>query len=227
MFYLDSVGEPLQQGEVRTIRSRSGSQLAAIRCLDIVIAVAALLFLAPLLLAVAATIFLTDRGKPIFSHQRIGLNGRPFGCLKFRTMVVDAQPRLEALLATDPDARAEWARDQKLRKDPRVTALGRFYRKSSIDELPQLFNVLKGEMSIVGPRPIVHAERLRYGRYFADYCAVLPGITGVWQINGRNDVSYRRRIACDVLYARSRSFRFNVAIIAMTIPSVLMRDGSY
>lgn len=226
MIYLDSVGERTSRAVVRSKRQRSSAELA-IRSLDILIAAVALVALGPFLLMVAVSIYLTDRGSPIFAHQRVGRGGRPFGCLKFRTMVVDSQQRLEALLARDPLARAEWDRDQKLRNDPRVTALGRFYRKASIDELPQLINVLRGEMSIVGPRPIVNAERARYGRHFASYCSVTPGITGIWQVCGRNDVSYRRRVACDVLYARSRSLRLNIAIIAMTIPAVLKSAGSY
>ncbi len=208
-------------------QSHPSSRDLAIRTLDILVAIAALVVLGPLLVCVAASIFLVDGGPPLFAHQRLGKGGKRFGCLKFRTMVVDSQQRLEALLARDPVARAEWDRDQKLRNDPRVTWLGRFYRKASIDELPQLINVLRGEMSIVGPRPIVQAERARYGRHFAAYCAVNPGITGIWQVCGRNDVSYRRRIACDVLYSRSRSLPLNIRIIAMTIPAVLKSEGSY
>jgi len=226
MHYLDTVAEtpPRTQSRTRTQRS---SRDTAIRALDLFIAIVALIFLGPLLIFVAASIFLADGASPIFAHQRLGRGGMRFGCLKFRTMVVDSQQRLEALLARDPVARAEWDRDQKLRNDPRVTRLGRFYRKASIDELPQLINVLRGEMSIVGPRPIVQAERARYGRHFSAYSSVNPGITGIWQVCGRNDVSYRRRVACDVLYARSRSLPLNVRIIAMTIPAVLKSEGSY
>ncbi len=226
MSYMDSVVERSPRTEIYPRTERSSKDFA-IRALDLIIAISALMALGPFLLIVAGSIWITDGGSPIFAHQRLGRGGRRFGCLKFRTMVVDSQQRLEALLAKDPAARAEWDRDQKLRNDPRVTPLGRFYRKASIDELPQLINVLRGEMSIVGPRPIVHAERLRYGRYFSAYCAVTPGITGIWQICGRNDVSYRRRVACDVLYARSRSLALNVRIIAMTVPAVLKSEGSY
>ena len=226
MLYLDSVGERTPKAEAHPGQHLSVPDLG-IRALDILIAVCGLLVLGPLLVLVAGSIYLTDRGSPVFAHQRLGKGGRSFGCLKFRTMVMDSQHKLDALLASDPNARAEWERDHKLRNDPRVTRLGRFYRKSSIDELPQLVNVLRGEMSIVGPRPIVNAERARYGRHFASYCSVTPGITGIWQVCGRNDVSYRRRIACDVLYARSRSLRRNIGIIAMTIPAVLKSQGSY
>jgi exopolysaccharide production protein ExoY len=226
MLYLDSVGARSSHAEVIPEQYRYSMDFA-IRALDILIAVCALVVLGPFLVLVAVSIFLMDGGSPIFAHQRVGRGGRAFGCLKFRTMVMGSQQKLDELLARDPVALAEWERDHKLRNDPRVTALGRFYRKASIDELPQLINVLRGEMSIVGPRPIVSAERARYGRYFAVYCSVTPGITGIWQVCGRNDVSYRRRIACDVLYARSRSFRRNISIIAMTVPAVLKSEGSY
>lgn len=226
MLYLDSVGARSSHAETAPDHYRYSSDFA-IRALDILIAICALVVLGPFLVLVAVSICLMDGGSPIFAHQRVGRGGRAFGCLKFRTMVMGSQQKLDELLARDPVALAEWERDHKLRNDPRVTALGRFYRKASIDELPQLINVLRGEMSIVGPRPIVNAERARYGRYFSVYCSVTPGITGIWQVCGRNDVSYRRRIACDVLYARSRSFRRNIGIIAMTVPAVLKSEGSY
>ena len=197
------------------------------RFLDIVIALAVLLFIAPLMLVIAGLIKLQDGGPALFRQSRIGQGGEAFYCLKFRTMVTDAEVRLNALLARDPEARREWEQDHKLRKDPRITALGAFLRKSSLDELPQLFNVLKGEMSLVGPRPIVTAEIPRYGRWFAYYCAVRPGVTGLWQVNGRNNVSYRRRVALDVLYARTVGVRRYVQIMAATVPAVLLRSGSY
>jgi lipopolysaccharide/colanic/teichoic acid biosynthesis glycosyltransferase len=200
---------------------------AAIRALDVVLATIALLILAPLMLLIAAIIYVLDPGPIIFAHQRIGLGGVAFPCLKFRTMVVDADARLRNLLESSAEAREEWERDHKLRDDPRVIGIGRFLRKLSLDELPQLINVLRGEMSLVGPRPIVVGEIIRYGRYFQHYCAVRPGITGLWQVGGRNDVSYRRRVAYDVTYSRLRSCAMNVRIIAFTVPSVLLQRGSY
>ncbi|KQY35995.1 hypothetical protein ASD38_02465 [Caulobacter sp. Root487D2Y] len=197
------------------------------RCLDIAVALLALIFIVPLLATIAVAIKLADGGPVLFSHRRIGRDGQPFGCLKFRSMVVDAEERLARLLAVDELARQEWLKDHKLRDDPRVTPLGSFLRRSSLDELPQLFNVLRGEMSIVGPRPIVQAEVARYGRRFASYCAVRPGITGLWQVSGRNDVSYRRRVACDVVYARRKSLGRDVFIIVWTVPAVLKGQGSY
>ena len=199
----------------------------ASRVLDVTLAVTALIILAPLMAIVAAVIYILDPGPVIFAHQRIGHGGRSFPCLKFRSMVVDADARLRNLLETSAEARAEWERDHKLRDDPRVIGIGRFLRKTSLDELPQLWNVVRGDMSLVGPRPIVVGEISRYGRYFEHYCAVRPGITGLWQVGGRNDVSYRRRVAYDVTYSRARSCAMNVKIIAYTVPSVLFQRGSY
>lgn len=197
------------------------------RALDVTIALVALIFFLPLMLVIAALVYVTDPGPIFFAHRRIGKGGRHFRCLKFRSMAVNAEALLSDLLANDPVARAEWARDHKLKDDPRITAIGAFLRKSSLDELPQIFNVLCGDMALVGPRPIVDAEALRYGRYFAHYCSVRPGITGLWQVSGRNNVSYRRRVAFDVAYSRSRSTLFDVKILAMTVPSVVMARGSY
>ncbi len=186
-----------------------------------------IVLLSPLLLVLAAWVRLTDGGPAIFAHRRLGLGGRPFYCLKFRSMAVDADVRLKRLLEEDAEARAEWAKDQKLRNDPRVTAIGEVLRKSSLDELPQLFNVLRGEMNLVGPRPIVTGEIERYGRYFRAYASVRPGITGLWQISGRNDVSYRRRVALDTVYSRRRSLAFDIGVLFRTVPVVLLRRGSY
>jgi Undecaprenyl-phosphate galactose phosphotransferase WbaP len=195
--------------------------------MNLVIALVALVFLAPVMLGVALAIFAQDGGPIVFAHRRIGRDGRYFYCLKFRSMATDAEKRLADLLANDPVARAEWDKDHKLRNDPRVTKLGAFLRKTSLDELPQLFNVLKGEMSLVGPRPIVDAEVAKYGRRFANYCAVKPGITGLWQVSGRNDTTYRARVAMDCIYARERNVLMDGLIIAATVPAVLMRKGSY
>jgi exopolysaccharide production protein ExoY len=200
---------------------------ALIRACDIVISLFAIVALLPLLALVALLVFLTNPGPIIFAHLRIGRGGTSFPCFKFRSMVTDADARLAAILASDPVSLREWQTDHKLRNDPRITSIGKFLRKSSVDELPQLFNVLRGEMSIVGPRPIVQGEVPRYGRYYTDYCKLRPGITGLWQISGRNDVSYRRRVAYDVVYSRSCSFKLYTQIFVMTIPSVLLAKGSY
>lgn len=197
------------------------------RLFDFIGAAVLLVLFGPLMVFIAAAVYITDPGPVFFKQDRIGRDGKLFGCLKFRTMMVDAEDRLTHLLASDPVAKRDWDRDHKLRNDPRITAIGGFLRRSSLDELPQLWNVLVGEMSLVGPRPIVTSEAQRYGKYLRHYCAVRPGITGLWQISGRNDVSYRRRVAFDVLYVRKGSLLDNLRILFMTIPSVIAAKGAY
>ena len=198
----------------------------AMRILDIVITLPLLMFFVPLCLAVAICIKATSKGPVIYRQRRIGYRGQEFYCLKFRTMRHDADARLAALLQHDLLARIQWSYDHKLRHDPRITPLGKFLRRSSIDELPQLINVLQGSMSLVGPRPIVAAEIPRYGRRFVHYTAMRPGITGLWQVSGRNDTTYRRRIALDVVFARRRSLGLYGRIMMLTVPAVLLQRGS-
>jgi len=197
------------------------------RAMDVIIALLMLIFLAPLIVIVAAAVFVVDPGPVLFAHSRLGYGGKTFKCLKFRSMVLNAEERLLHLLMTDPAAQQEWERGHKLKVDPRVTRIGAFLRRTSLDELPQLFNVLRGEMSLVGPRPIVAAEIKRYGRYFPDYCSVRPGLTGLWQISGRSDTSYRRRVALDVTYCRSRSVGMDLRILFLTGTVVVLGIGSY
>ena len=197
------------------------------RILDIVVASAALVFVAPLMLFIGIFVMLSSPGPILFRQERLGRGGRTFSCLKIRTMRSDSDAILDKLLATDPAARAEWDRDRKLRSDPRISAVGHFLRRTSLDELPQLINVLVGDMSIVGPRPIVAAEAVRYRRYITAYFAVRPGITGLWQVSGRNHTTYRRRIACDVAYVRAKSAGNDLRIMAMTVPTVLLARGAY
>ncbi|ARS26162.1 sugar transferase [Sphingomonas sp. KC8] len=197
------------------------------RVVDMMVAIAVLLAVLPVLALLCCATWLQDGANPIFVHRRIGLGGRSFPCLKIRTMVRDADARLRHLLETDPAAAAEWTRDQKLRCDPRITPFGAFLRKSSLDELPQLLNVIAGHMSLVGPRPIVQGEVARYGRYFRHYCLVRPGITGLWQVSGRNDTSYRRRVAIDTVYSRSKTVLGDLAIIGRTVPALMLSRGSY
>jgi lipopolysaccharide/colanic/teichoic acid biosynthesis glycosyltransferase len=195
--------------------------------MNVSLAALALLFFLPLMVMVALAIWCQDRGPVFFAHRRIGREGRRFSCLKFRSMAIDAEERLHEVLNDDPEAFAEWKRDHKLRRDPRVTRLGLFLRRSSLDELPQLINVLRGEMDLVGPRPIVDGEIPKYGARFKHYCAVNPGITGLWQVSGRNDASYRSRVAMDCVYARSKSVPLDLWILLATVPAVLLRKGSY
>lgn len=216
---------PRQRADYLTFDIPSQNQ-AVIRALDVTIAVAALIFFLPAM--VLLSIILAMQGGPVFfAHQRLGMNGRRFYCLKFRSMVVNAEERLARLLSEVPEARKEWFENHKLRNDPRITAFGRFLRRSSLDELPQLFNVLKGEMSIVGPRPIVEAEVPRYGHRISSYYAVRPGLTGIWQVSGRNDVGYRTRVAMDCVYARAVRPSLYIWLVLATIPAVLARRGSY
>lgn len=204
----------------------SSSRDPIVRSIDLLLSAALLLFLAPLLLIVATAIGLQDGGSPLFIQRRLGKGGCCFRVIKFRTMTIGAEQRLSALLASDPAARAAWRHRQKVTADPRVTRLGHFLRRSSIDELPQLFNVLKGDMSLVGPRPIVAAEVGHYGRHFAVYCRRRPGLSGLWQVTGRSRVGYARRLACDRLFARRRSLRLYCRILAATVPAVLLARGA-
>ena len=199
---------------------------AAKRSLDVGVAVTALFVLLPLLLLIAVLVWSGDRQAPIYRHMRLGRDGRRFGCLKFRSMVTDGEAVLAAHLAASPRARAEWAETHKLSDDPRITPIGHVLRKTSLDELPQLWNVLRGEMSLVGPRPIVPAEVARYGRAFATCFAVPPGVTGLWQVSGRSDTTYAERVALDLDYATRWSLRRDLAILLRTIPAVLAQRGS-
>lgn len=207
-------------------RPNPRNSFTAKRALDVAVASLALLFVAPLLLIVAALVRLQDGSAAIFSHTRYGQNGRTFKCYKLRSMVPDAAERLQELLERDPEAKREWELTQKLVHDPRITPLGQFIRATSIDELPQLINVLKGDMSLVGPRPISLSERSKYGENFADYCSVRPSITGLWQVSGRSNVSYPERVRMDTAYAQNRSFWGDIVIMLKTIPAVLKSDGA-
>ena len=200
-------------------------QLTAKRLFDITASIAGLLILAPVFAFVFLMIWLTDSGPAIYAHERVGRNGQLFRCLKFRTMRRDADQALAVLLQSDPEARREWDRAQKLRHDPRISPIGRFLRLSSLDELPQLFNVLAGDMSLVGPRPIILSECHRYGRYLGKYLDLTPGLTGLWQVSGKNSVSYRRRVALDVLYHQQASFRLDLMILLKTIPAIARTEG--
>lgn len=196
------------------------------RVMDILGAISIMFILSPLLLTLYLLIK-RDGGDAIYSHSRIGRNGKPFECLKFRSMVVNSKEILENLLATNPEARFEWEKDFKLKNDPRITRVGHFIRKTSLDELPQLWNVLKGEMSLVGPRPIVKEELERYKDKVDYYLMAKPGMTGLWQVSGRNDVDYETRVYFDAWYVKNWSLWNDIAILFKTINVVLKRDGAY
>lgn len=215
------------RGEAGACAVDLSGDLVAKRTFDVIFAFVLLVIVAPLMLLLCAAVRVTSPGPAIFVQPRVGRHGQLFPCLKFRTMVIDAAEQLERLLEVDPVARIEWERDQKLRNDVRVTSLGRFLRKTSLDELPQLFNILLGHMSVVGPRPIVVNEIERYGIHFTDYCAVRPGLTGLWQVGGRNDVDYAARVAYDVEYARTWCFSRDLAICWKTVPAIVLARGCY
>jgi undecaprenyl-phosphate galactose phosphotransferase len=185
-----------------------------------------LLLLSPLMLLVAWLTWRRDGAPIFFAHYRVGFDGKLFRCLKFRTMYRDAEQMLADLLRDDPQARAEWARDQKLTNDPRITPVGNFLRRTSLDELPQLFNVLRGEMNLVGPRPITVAELTRYGRVRWHYLSVRPGLTGLWQVSGRNNTTYEERVALDRRYVEQHSIWLDLRILFKTIKVVVARDGA-
>jgi undecaprenyl-phosphate galactose phosphotransferase len=168
-----------------------------------------------------------DGGPAVFAHRRVGRGCRFFGCLKFRTMVVGAEEALSEYLALHPEAAEEWKREQKLGFDPRITGMGKLLRRTSLDELPQLVNVLRGEMSLVGPRPVTKAEiDEKYGAHARLCTSVRPGLTGLWQVSGRNDISYPERVALDIRYVTSQSLVEDVRILFRTAGVVLNRSGA-
>jgi undecaprenyl-phosphate galactose phosphotransferase len=186
-----------------------------------------LLLVGSIPLVFVALLAASDGASPFYSQARVGRHGRAFRLWKFRSMTVDADLRLRRLLDADPAARQEWERERKLRHDPRITPVGRFLRRSALDELPQLWNVFKGDMSLVGPRPVVESELERYGEEADAYLLVRPGVTGLWQVAGRNDVDYARRVALDAWYVRHWSFWNDLVVLFMTIPALLTRRGAY
>ena len=196
------------------------------RVFDTVAAALMLVMLSPVLL-VLALLIRRDGGPALFAHPRIGKQGRVFNCYKFRTMVVDAEQQLEQLLQKRPELRTQWQRERKLRHDPRVSPIGRLLRRTSLDELPQLINVVRGEMSLVGPRPVVRAELQRYGDEVGYYLMVRPGMTGLWQVSGRNDVDYDTRVYLDTWYVKNWSLWHDLVILIKTVRVVLSRSGAY
>ncbi len=199
------------------------------RISDIFFSIIVLLLGLPILLALVLLVKLSSAGPIFYIQERIGKNFSKFGCIKFRTMYLEADDLLDNLLESSPEIRKEFERDFKLKKDPRITPIGRLLRRSSLDELPQFINVLKGDMSVVGPRPIVSKEMPRYGGFMKEVLAVRPGLTGLWQVSGRNNLSYKRRVQLDVIYSRERSFIVDLRIILRTFGVLLlpMDRGAY
>lgn len=196
------------------------------RVFDVLASGLGLLLLSPLFFIVSLKV-MQDGGPAFYGHERVGKRGKPFKCLKFRSMHIDSQRMLKELLENDADARAEWELDFKLKDDPRITAIGKFIRETSIDELPQLINVFRGEMSLVGPRPIITEELQRYGDFQQFYLRVSPGITGLWQVSGRSDTSYDERVGLDVWYTQNWSIVYDIAILLKTVGVVFGKKGAY
>ncbi|MBR0262231.1 MAG: undecaprenyl-phosphate galactose phosphotransferase WbaP [Selenomonadaceae bacterium] len=197
------------------------------RIFDLVMTIVGGLMISPILLAIAIAVAIENRGHVIFAHKRVGAAGKKFPCYKFQTMVPDAEEKLKKYLAENPEARREWEESFKLTNDPRVTKLGSWLRRTSLDELPQLWNVIRGEMSLVGPRPIVQAEVARYGKNIREYYMVLPGITGMWQVSGRSDTTYPERVAMDTWYVRNWSVWIDLMYLFKTVKAVFTGKGAY
>ncbi len=209
-----------QQSRLGRVIKRSG---------DVLFSLVVISLGSPIFLLLAVLVKVSSPGPVFYVQQRVGRDYRHFGCIKFRTMRADAEDVLSNLLVNSASMRAEFERDFKLRQDPRITPIGRFLRRSSLDELPQFLNVLRGEMSLVGPRPIVEKELPRYGKFMDEIAAVRPGLTGLWQVSGRNNLSYTQRVRLDLAYARGRSFMLDLAIILRTFGVLLlpMDRGAY
>lgn len=198
------------------------------RMLDLIICVIGMPLILPLGLLLALLVYIDNpKAGPIYRHQRLGKDGKTFKIYKFRTMVPDADSMLESYLQENPEYAEEWKQQQKLKHDPRLTTLGRFLRKYSLDELPQIINILEGDMTLVGPRPIVANETYKYGRYFEEYCLVRPGLTGLWQTSGRNNTTYAQRVAYDHFYINNWSIWLDLWILAKTVPAALSGNGAY
>lgn len=197
------------------------------RLFDLSASVMILLLIAPFMALLFILVWIVSHGHPVYKQRRIGYDGKPFYIYKFTSMRPDADAYLQTLLKRDAALKVEWECDHKLKNDPRITKLGHFMRRTSLDELPQFYNVLRGEMSLVGPRPIVRDEVEKYGEYFRYYAAVRPGITGLWQVSGRNDIDYAERVQLDVWYVRNWSVDLDLMILLKTFSAVLRKQGSY
>ncbi len=211
------------------IRKQSRSGRSVKRIVDVIFSLLVIILGSPIFILIACLVKMSSPGPVLYIQKRVGRNYESFGCIKFRTMFEDAETLLPNILASSPSMKKEFEKDFKLRKDPRITKLGRFLRRSSLDELPQFFNILRGEMSVVGPRPIVHKELSRYGLFMDEIASVRPGLTGLWQVSGRNNLSYKKRVELDLIYARNRTFLLDLEIIILTLGVLIfpMDRGAY
>lgn len=198
------------------------------RIFDIAFSLLVIILGFPIYALVALAIGRSSKGKVIYSHERIGRGGKPFRCYKFRTMYADADHRLHELLKDNPSLQEEWNRYRKLKNDPRITPIGKFLRKTSMDELPQFWNVLRGDLSIVGPRPVVYEEVIHYfGEKAAKILSMRPGLTGIWQVSGRSNTCYQTRVRLDEAYVDQHSLYLDIMLILKTIPSMIFSKGAY
>ncbi|MBA3723057.1 MAG: sugar transferase [Parachlamydiaceae bacterium] len=223
--------EVLEKSNVEKLTSSIKYQIKHIpikRIFDILFSICALIIGFPIYLIIASIIFCYSPGGVFYSHQRIGRGGKPFACYKFRSMYPDADARLKHILATDPILKVEWELNFKLKNDPRIMPIGTFLRKTSLDELPQFWNVLKGDLSVVGPRPVIQEEVDKYLSYKAPkILSIRPGLTGPWQVSGRSGLSYQKRIELDEFYIDNQSLLLDIKLIAKTIPVMLFSKGAY
>ena len=198
------------------------------RTFDLLFSFLMLLVFFPVFLIIAIAIRLTSKGSPVYTHQRIGRGGKPFLCYKFRTMYADADERLARLLDENPKLQKEWQQTRKLKDDPRITPIGRFLRKTSLDEFPQFCNVIRGDLSVVGPRPVVNEEIVNYyGEKAFKILSMRPGLTCLWQVSGRNDVSYSKRVELDEQYIDNHSLLLDLNLILKTVPTIILSKGAY
>ncbi len=226
--YTETLGRSLERSQRANLAPANFFRYRVIkRCCDVFLVLISMPVMLPLLGVVSAVVMLSSPGPVFYSHRRIRKNGAFFSMWKFRTMCVNSAEVLEDHLARHPDAHAEWNESHKLRRDPRITRLGIFLRRYSLDELPQLWNVLMGHMSLVGPRPIVAAEVEKYGECFDCYCRVKPGLTGLWQVSGRSELSYDARVALDCEYVKHWSLTKDAMILLKTYSSVVNQEGAF
>lgn len=220
-------------GAMRPVIVRQPARSVAKRLIDLAIGIPALILALPVMACIALVVWLTDGGAPIFVQRRYGKNGKTFRFFKFRSMRIDADQRLQALIDINPEAKAEWGVQRKLRRDPRITRFGEFIRTWSLGELPQLINIIRGDMSLVGPRPLVQHEnpelddRTLYGADFQYYLMARPGLTGLWQVSGRANTLFSDRVGMDIEYVRTWSISADLRILAQTLPVVIRRTGAH
>lgn len=195
--------------------------------LDFFLAIVLLLLLSPLVTLIVIILKTSIRGNIFFIHERLGLDGKPFKLYKFRTMKYGRSDILNDYLLIHPEQKEEWNMNHKLKKDPRITCFGKFLRDYSLDEIPQIFNILKGDMSFIGPRPIVEKEVSKYGESFSLYKECKPGLSGLWQVSGRNNTTYQERVDYDMYYIKNKSLLLDLKIFSKTIPVILFKKGAY